>query len=408
MTLYRRKLKSGWKWRYQGYYKGYGRKTGPSFDTKEEARQAEREFMASIKGDSLQSLLTAYVKHIEGNTTNKGYQKQSERVIQAFMDFLDDPAYPVKSVSRRQIEEYKLKEVVRLQEEGLSPHTVNYALRILKAFFNFAIRIKEIEMSNPVVNVKHLALNDESKYIPSDQDLSVLREDLDNDQALLVAFVAETGCRINEALRLTGKDIRPDTITLWTRKSKNSNLTSRVIPRPYCLTDDLTLGDDERVFPRWKAQPRFLEKTVRDLMKEKDELTGQPKIPQYFNWHNLRHKGASEWASQGMVMIEIMARLGHSNIETTQKYLQSLGFSSVQYTQGDRPDYLSGLTGEQTEEFEQLSQEEDAKLVELLARKIGPKLAQKIVYGVPDKDTEKDLKKLGITSDVIREYIKKA
>lgn len=300
MGAFLRKLKSGNKWRYQGYYKGK-RYTGPAiYDSERDALEAERVYLAGLKGDTIQSLMTAYLNHLQVNTTNAGYQKHSERVLQKFIDFLGMPDLPVKEVSRRQVEDFKQGEAIKRQEAGESPHSVNYALRILKAFFYYAIRVKEIDMRNPVAHVKYQALNDESKYIPTDKDLVRLRERLESEEALLVDFCAETGCRINEALRLTAKDIGDDTITLWTRKAKNSNLTSRVIPRPYCLRGEHIPADGGRVFPRWKVQPRFLEKKVKKLNKEKEEFSGKPLIPSYFNWHNLRHKAASEWHHNGM------------------------------------------------------------------------------------------------------------
>ena len=55
------------------------------------------------------------------------------------------------------------------------------------------------------------------------------------EQALLFDFVDQTGCRINEAVRLTAKDVAKEYVVLYTRKFKNSNLTPMVIPRPECL-----------------------------------------------------------------------------------------------------------------------------------------------------------------------------
>ena len=82
----------------------------------------------------------------------------------------------------------------------------------------------------------------------------------------------------------------------------------RVIPKPDCL---LSFKGKGRVFKTWDKRPRFLEEKTQNK----------------WNWHGLRHRRASIWASEGMTLIEIMARLCHSNISTTQKYLQLLGFN---------------------------------------------------------------------------------
>ena len=159
-------------------------------------------------------------------------------------------------------------------------------------------------------------------------------------------FVHQTACRINEALNFRIEDIdnEKNLITLWTRKSKNSNLTFRRIPIPDCLLGMQKKGKlprSGRVFSQWNTHPKFIEKAIRDYNKwgvDPDTVTNLPKIFEHlpaWSWHNLRHKRASEWATSGMPIIEIMYRLGHQNLSTTQQYLQLLGF--FEFT--DRFDY---------------------------------------------------------------------
>ena len=150
------------------------------------------------------------------------------------------------------------------------------------------------------------------KYIPSDADIQAVKDKSSLIQNFLIDFVDQTGCRIMEAIRFRYQDTDGDLITLWTRKSKNSNLMPRRIPKPDCLTDKKGKG---QVFTEWTSYPRFLEEKVKLLDQTK------------WNWHNLRHRRASLWANQGMNTFEIMTRLGHTNLQTTQRYLQLLGFS---------------------------------------------------------------------------------
>lgn len=83
---------------------------------------------------------------------------------------------------------------------------------------------------------------------------------------------------------------------------------------PDCINGIDRCGD---FFPEWKAYPRFLKEKVKEL-----DLNS-------WNWHNLRHRRASIWAHSGMAIFEIMIRLGHNNLSTTQKYLQLLGFTRI-------------------------------------------------------------------------------
>jgi len=45
----------------------------------------------------------------------------------------------------------------------------------------------------------------------------------------LIQFVYETGCRIGESIALDYKDVHEDYVTLYTRKSQNSQRTPRTL-----------------------------------------------------------------------------------------------------------------------------------------------------------------------------------
>lgn len=96
-------------------------------------------------------------------------------------------------------------------------------------------------------------------------------------------------------------DPRVHEIVLYSRKSRNSNLTSRKIPRPVSLPDNFTGF-------QWIEYPRFLERKTRGK----------------WAFHNLRHRYAACQHSRGMLLYILMERLGHSNLSTTQIYLRSL------------------------------------------------------------------------------------
>lgn len=128
----------------------------------------------------------------------------------------------------------------------------------------------------------------------------------------------QTAARIDEALRFQVEDINGNVITLWTRKAKNSNLTPRQIPKPEVL-NRMKLPAQGRVFKTWETYPKFLGLTTKALAAKGDVI--KP-----FSWHHLRHRRCSIWANSGMTQWELMARMGHSNLSTTQRYVQLLGF----------------------------------------------------------------------------------
>jgi integrase len=190
-------------------------------------------------------------------------------------------------------------------------------IRSLKALFNYGIKYYDLDIKNPVVGLDMFPIDINLKYIPSGEDILAVKALCAAKQNFLIDFVDQTGCRIMEAIRLKTEDIQDDKITLWTRKAKNSNLTPRTVPRPECF-NGLDFKKNKGVFDDWETSiPRFLTERVKALGHKK------------WSWHNLRHRRASIWASQGMTTLEIMVRLGHSNLSTTMKYLQLLGFTRL-------------------------------------------------------------------------------
>lgn len=330
MGVYIRKLKDGHKWRYKGYSKKIkDYYTSPAiYETKEEAENAERAFLAGLIKDSLESLVRARIKNLTTMGKSRHYISESEEKLQIAVDEWG-PDLSITAVTRPMVNDFIQREAYKRQQAGHSPHSINHLIRILKALFNWAIRERGIMMDNPFSGVHLMPLSDKRKYIPTDLDIYNLMSNLDTGQRKLVEFVEETGCRINEALRLRGVDVTEEFITLYTRKSKNSNLTPRTIPRPKCLkeSDPPVKNPEDRVFSRWSVLPRFFERTLKKMQEslpEKDRIV--------FSWHNLRHRRASIWAKANMPTFEIMTRLGHNNTSTTMNYLQLLGFSPTPFS----------------------------------------------------------------------------
>ena len=128
-------------------------------------------------------------------------------------------------------------------------------LRSLKACFNYGLNVHELRGTNPVNHIKLYPVDKKLKYIPTDEEVEAVKSKLNSKQVELFKFVEETGCRINEAVNLMHEDITDGLVTLYTRKSKNSDLTPRRIPRPTCLKRD----GKGKCFEEWDSYPRFLE-----------------------------------------------------------------------------------------------------------------------------------------------------
>lgn len=319
MAQYSRKLKRGVRWWYKFDHNAKTYTSKCIYLSKIEAKKAENARYEEVSSQernpaqkpilSLMEAITERLDYVQVKKS-KDYYKDNKRYYSALIKRIGD--VPIKSITRKDINEFLFKEVEKAMAAGRDNYAVNYMLNLFKALFNYAIESHELEMRNPCAGISPFPVTKKIKYIPSDADIEAVRALCDDNQKLLIDFVAETGARINEPLKVTGKDIFDNYVILYTKKSRNSNIVPRKVPKPDCI-QGIQLGQDERLFNLWSDTPKFLERKIHSL--------GQKE----WNWHNLRHRRASLWSRQGLPLYEIMSRLGHSNLATTQKYLQLLG-----------------------------------------------------------------------------------
>lgn len=305
MGVYKRKLKDCLRWRYGGSYKGKKYSSRSIYKTAEEAREAEQKFLAMKQQDTITRLARDRLQALKAQNANSDYYIDTQHKLNYAVESFGFDTL-VSEITKREAREVVQKLAFEYQEEGLSTHPVNHFIRIMKAFFNWCIDERDMEITNPFQRMKLLPLSQKQKYIPTEDQVYRLRQKLNENEKALFRFVDETGCRIMEAINMTEEDIKTDTVILWTRKAKNGNMTPRTVPRP-----DSFHG---KPFTTWTKYPRFLGEKVAKLKQEPT-----------WNWHNLRHRRATKWAKEGKTTFEIMSRLGHNNLGTTMIYLRQLG-----------------------------------------------------------------------------------
>lgn len=319
MAQYSRKLKKRIRWWYKFDYNGKTYISKCIYLSRIEARKAENDKYEEVTNQErnpsekpILSLLEAITERLDyvQVKTSKDYYKDNKRYYSALLNKFGDIA--LHSITRKDINDFLFEKARKAKEADRDNYAVNYMLNLFKALFNYAIESHELQMRNPCLGITLFSVKKKLKYIPTDADIEAVRALCDEDQKLLIDFVAETGARINEPLKVTGKDIFDDYVILYTKKSRNSNIVPRKVPKPDCIKG-IQLGQDERLFKLWSDTPKYLKRKINILKQKK------------WNWHNLRHRRASLWSMQGLPLYEIMSRLGHSNLSTTQKYLQLLG-----------------------------------------------------------------------------------
>ncbi len=317
MAQYSRKLAKGIRWYFKFDYQGKTHFSKACYLTKQEAKKAEAieyklvtELKPTTSNDILVKLaVQERISYLKVKSSTK-YYIDSKRYLDKFLGRFDNKN--LSGISKKDISDFIMSLADEFYVKGKKNFSVNAAIRCYKALYNYVIDQHELDIKNPFIKMKLFSIEKRIKYIPPDDEINSLLEICDVGQKMLVEFVRDTGARIGEALRFTYPDIFDDYIVLYTHKSRNSNLIPRKVPKPDCIKNVNSKAKSNFVFCRWSNTPDFLDEKVVKLGFRR------------WSWHNLRHRYASMLSKSGKPIFEIMSLLGHSNLSTTQNYLQLL------------------------------------------------------------------------------------
>jgi len=308
MKLFRRK---------NGYwYVRFERGKEKSLRTKDErlARKLFREIQKeALKGRliliekqqrlSLKQFIDEYLSWCENAKSSATY-KREKSIFKNLLDFFGD--CPLRSITLKKIEDYR----GFLLKKGRKPSGINLDFRHLKAAFNKALEWGYIT-NNPFSKIKPLKDRQGPPRFISEEEMEKILTFLrskDPEFADFVTLALETGCRLNELLRLTAQDVASDLSHIRVLGKGNRE---RLVP----LTENAKkiiqarLATKGRLFKRWTDN--WVSHKWRYLMNE---------LGLDYRFHDIRHTTASWLAMKGVPIQIIQELLGHSNICVTKIY----------------------------------------------------------------------------------------
>lgn len=126
--------------------------------------------------------------------------------------------------------------------------------------------------------------------------------------SFLLAF--ESGLRISEVLKLEPRDVDLKEKKILIREGKGSK--DRIVGLPKHFQESYL-----KMLPI-RCGERALEKAFKSASKRAGLLDSKPSL----HFHSLRHGFGSHLANRGMPIHHIRTLMGHSNISTTNVYLE--------------------------------------------------------------------------------------
>lgn len=221
--------------------------------------------------------------------------------------------------------------IVELVEEGISNRSVNRKVSSLKTYFNFLMKVKEID-ADPLK--KHRALKVEKRSsVPFSKDemQAVMDLDLDDESfegvrdRLLIEILYSTGMRRSELIHLkdTSVDVSKGIVKVLGKRNKERqipllNSIREGIVKYRELRKDIQPSDDAFfVTARGrKMYPNLVYRIVKNFFS-------QVSVKMKKSPHMVRHSFATHLLNEGADLNAVKELLGHASLASTQLYTHS-------------------------------------------------------------------------------------
>ena len=275
-----------------------------------------------------------------------------EKQVKLFLDFLkDDKKLSDNTLQsyRRDIEQYEkyvsdnkinylkvteetiLEYMEYLREENKKESTISRSLASIRSFYQYLIRVKKIK-KDPTMTIESPKINKRTPNILTSKEVELLLDqpkDVDlkgtRDKAML-EFAYATGMRVTEMISLDIDDVKLDegyVVCRGRSKSRNIPLGSMSLKalkeyiddaRPYLIRDE----SEEALFVNVNGT-RLTRQGFWKIVKYYKE---QAHIEKDITPHVWRHSFATHLLQNGADLKAIQTMLGHSDISSTQVYMQ--------------------------------------------------------------------------------------
>ena len=264
----------------------------------------------------------------------KDDKKLSENTLQSYRRDIEQYE---KYVSENKINYLKVTEetitdyMEYLREENKKESTISRSLASIRSFYQYLIRVKKIK-KDPTMTIESPKINKRTPNILTSKEVELLLDqpkDVDlkgtRDKAML-EFAYATGMRVTEMISLDIDDVKLDegyVVCRGRSKSRNIPLGSMSLKalkeyiddaRPYLIRDE----SEEALFVNVNGT-RLTRQGFWKIVKYYKE---QAHIEKDITPHVLRHSFATHLLQNGADLKAIQMMLGHSDISSTQVYMQ--------------------------------------------------------------------------------------
>ena len=276
----------------------------------------------------MEKQITLFLEFLQNDKKLSDNTLQSyKRDIMQYHNYVDE-----NSINYLKADENKIKEYLQyLQEIGKKSSTISRSLASIRSFYQFLIRTELIK-EDPTVNIQSPKIEKRVPSILTSKEIELLLDqpkDVDlkgtRDKAMLEVAYA-TGMRVTEIISLNIEDVNVEEGFVTCRavgKQRTIPLGSLSIKalkeyieeaRPIMIRDE----NEKSLFVNVNGK-RLTRQGFWKIVKFYKE---QAHISKDITPHVLRHSFATHLLQNGADLKAIQTMLGHSDISSTQVYMQ--------------------------------------------------------------------------------------
>ena len=250
-----------------------------------------------------------------------------KRDLKQFEKYLEISEEKYKDLTDEGIKDY----IKHMQEEGKKPSTISRGLASIRSFYQYETKNKEIE-TDPTDGIQSPKIEKRVPSVLTSNEVALLLDQPKNvdlkgtrDKAML-EFAYATGMRVTEIISLNVEDINLET-GYATCKNGKKERTVPIGELSLKALEDYMLNARQTMIKDDNEQALFVNVNGQRLTRQ-----GFWKIIKYYKEqahidkditpHVLRHSFATHLLQNGADLKSIQTMLGHSDILSTQIYLQ--------------------------------------------------------------------------------------
>jgi integrase len=232
----------------------------------------------------------------------------------------------IPAFGSKHLDEITKDDVIKLRQaaltSGAKPGTVNRRLILLRYIFNLAVRDWEVPgvPSNPTNGVALLPENNKKERYITEDELKRLYDAVKRSKNVMLRYILPmlvvTGARRGEVLNAKWEDFDLDR-RMW-RIPKAKSGKARYIPLGENASRvlDTVQGISRSDYPFGNPKTGKPYRHLYSAWNVARERAGLPEV----RMHDLRHSFASFLINEGRGIYEVQKLLGHTQINTTQRY----------------------------------------------------------------------------------------